>query len=89
MICFSYVCQLRPRIDDSKITEYEIKSQKEAWKEAVDLTLEGVDEHLPKAIRALLFAEMYTENKDGFYAKVALNFARSFSATPCYAGFGE
>lgn len=89
VICFVYVCQLRPTIDVSKVTQYEIRSQGEAWKEAVELALKGLDVHFAKIVRALLFIDLYFENKDGFYAKIALNYARSFSANDRYAGFGK
>jgi hypothetical protein len=77
-----YVAQCRPTIKPSRVNDYHIDSKEAAWKEAVDLTLNGkerFDLHLAKAVRALLFTEQYFAEDTDFYAKAVLQYARNFS----------
>lgn len=74
-----YISGLRPLVKLERITKIEITSVEAAWNETINLALTGphrFDSHYVKAIRALLFAQEFTQDNTGYYARAALNFAR-------------
>lgn len=81
-----YIAQLRPLVKPQRITSVSIGSVEQAWQETIHLALTGAkrfDSHYVKAIRAMLFAELFTQDDTGFYARAALFFARHHKT---YAG---
>lgn len=78
-----YIAQGRPSIKLQRISNYPIKSIQHAWSESVDLALTGeccLDIHIHKVVRGLLFTERLLNDDTGFYAKLSLQFTRSFTA---------
>ncbi|CAN6654493.1 hypothetical protein TRVA0_027S00980 [Trichomonascus vanleenenianus] len=86
---YVYINQLRPRVDPSRVTSVTIESIPHAWNEAVFIAVGERghhDEHLVKAIRALLFAESVTKDTTGYYARIAYSFAHRYSQVDSYVG---
>lgn len=86
-----YTVQMRPKVDINRILLKELPngSAEDAWEKAIDLALNGPmasDEHLVKAIRALLFAECYTNDDKGYFARIAVDFAENFTKNGGYVG---
>jgi hypothetical protein len=85
----TYIMQLRPLIKPELIEAVQIESSEAAWKETVNLTLTGkkrFDQHVAKAVRAILVTEILRGNEDGFYAKAAYHFVSKHSNNAVYGG---
>lgn len=74
-----YIAQLRPPIQLSRITEYELKGR--GWDWAVQKAIKGLhstDSHFVKAIRSFKEAAQTWGDADKFYLKAAVRFAHEF-----------
>lgn len=83
-----YISQLRPRMKLDRITAVDISTE-QAWQIAVFAALEGprrTDSHLVKAVRALLFAEQFTGDTTGYFAKAAWHFVTEHEKNGSYSG---
>ena len=75
----TYICQLRPEIDMSKIREYKLDGR--GWKGVDHSALAGKhghDAHYVKGLRAMKDAEKLWGENDGFWLKAAVKFADEF-----------
>lgn len=75
----TYICQLRPKIDVSQITDYKVDGR--GWKDVDHLALAGkysLDAHYVKGLRAMKDAEHLWGSDGGFWLKAALKFGDEF-----------
>ena len=82
----TYICQLRPKIDTSRINDFNLDGK--GWKHVDHLALSGdysMDAHYVKALRAMKDAEKTWGEEDGFWLKAAVKFGTEFGN---WFGFG-
>lgn len=82
----TYICQLRPKIDVSSITDYNLDGR--GWKDVHELALTGrysLDAHYVKALRSMEEAEKTWGKTDDLWVKAAVKFGREFGD---WFGFG-
>jgi hypothetical protein len=82
----TYICQLRPYIDVSRISDVELDGKD--WKYVGHMALSGkyrLDAHYVKALRAMEEADNTWDDQDGYWLKAAVKFADEFRG---WGGFG-
>jgi hypothetical protein len=82
----TYICQLRPKIDVSRIRDYKLDGK--GWKDVDHLARNGrysLDAHYVKALRSMKEAEKLWGEDDGFWVKAAVKFSNEFGD---WFGFG-
>jgi len=82
-----YIAQLRPAVEEERITGYELKGRE--WKFVVDKALRSghsLDAHFVKALRAMKVAAETWGDVEQFYLKAAVRFADSFTG---WGGFAS
>lgn len=82
----TYICQLRPKVDVSRIQNYRLDGS--GWKDVDHLALTGrysLDAHYVKALRAIKDAEKTWGENDSFWLKAAVKFGVEFGD---WFGFG-
>lgn len=85
-----YINAKRPLVKPELLDEVEIESAASAWRTIIDKALTGpqrFDSHYVKAIRAFLFAHVYTGDEDLLFTKAAYKFATEFANLDGYGGY--
>jgi hypothetical protein len=91
VICLYIDCK-RPLIKPALLDSVSVDSPAAAWKVVVDKALNGrkrFDSHHVKALRALMFAHLYTGDEDQLFTRAAYHYAVEFESKPTHTGRDE